>query len=173
MFLKFLAFPCGAQLYEPLCCRKKKSKIYRSLEKNFYYFKKELKRRGVTLKLLWEEYIEKNPTGYSYAQTAWHYRVWRQASKVTMHMEHKAGDKCFVDFSGEKLFIVDRKTDEKTEVEVPVAILGASQHSYIEATESQKTQCWIRANENALHEFGGVTAAIVPDNLLCFAKHNE
>ena len=153
------------QLYELLCGRKKKSKRYSQLEKNFCYFAKELKRRGVTLKLLWEEYIEKNPTGYSYAQTAWHYRVWRQSSKVTMHMEHKAGDKTFVDFAGETLFIVDRKTGEKTEVEVFIAILGASQRSYVEATESQKKECWIRANENAFHEFGGVTAAIVPDNL--------
>ena len=119
----------------------------------------------MTLKRLWEEYIAGNPGGYSYPRLTWHYRVWRQADKATMHMEHKAGDKCFVDFSGETLFIVDRKTGEKIQVEVFIAILGASQRSYIEAVESQKKECWIRANENAFHEFGGVTAAIVPDNL--------
>jgi len=159
-----------SQLYELLCGRKKKSKKYRELEENFCYFAKELKRRGVTLKLLWEEYIEKNPDGYSYAQTAWHYRVWRQASKATMHMEHKAGDKTFVDFAGEKFKIVDRKTGEIKEVEIFISILGASQLAYVEATESQKKEDWIRANENAFQKFGGVTAAIVPDSLKSAVK---
>jgi transposase len=131
----------------------------------FPHFAKELKRKGVTLKLLWQEYIKENPQGYSYTRLAWHYRLWRQASRATMHMEHKAADKMFVDFAGEKLFTVDRKTGEKTSAEVFVAVLGASQLSYVEATASQKSRDWIRANENAFCEFGGVTAAIVPDNL--------
>jgi len=80
-------------------------------------------------------------------------------------MEYKAGDKMFVDFAGEKLFIVDPKTGIKTDLEVFIAILGANQRSYVEAVDSQKSQCWITANENAFHEFGGVTSAIVPDNL--------
>lgn len=71
-----------SELYELLCGQKKKSKRYRELEDSFPYFAKELKRKGVTLKLLWEEYIEKNPGGHRYAQAAWHYRVWRQASSV-------------------------------------------------------------------------------------------
>jgi len=153
------------QLYELLCGRKKKSKRYRSLEKNFCHFAKELKRRGVTLKLLWEGYIENNPGGYSYAQTAWHYRVWRQASRVTMHMEHKAGDKTFVDFTGEKFNIVDPKTGEVWQAEIFTSILGASQLAYVEATKSQRKEDWIRANENAFLKFGGVTAAIMPDQL--------
>jgi len=73
----------------------------------FCYFAKELKRKGVTLKTLWEEYIKANPGGYSYPRTTWHYRVWKQASQATMHIEHKAGDKTFVDFAGEKLHIID------------------------------------------------------------------
>ena len=154
-----------SKLSELLSGAKRGSQRYKELEDSFSYFAKELKRKGVTLKRLWEEYIEDNPDGYSYARTAWHYRVWRQAEKVTMHMEHKAGDKMFVDFAGEKLFVVNPKTGEKTDLEVFIAILGASQRSHIEAVESQKSQCWIAANENAFREFGGVTAAIVPDNL--------
>jgi len=154
-----------SKLSELFSNRKRSYQKYKNLEAKFPYFAKELKRKGVTLKLLWEEYIVDNPGGYSYPRLTWHYRVWRQADKATMHMEHKAGDKMFVDFSGETLFIVDRKTGEKTQVEVFIAILGASQRSYVEAVESQKKECWIRANENAFHEFGGVTAAIVPDNL--------
>ena len=154
-----------SKLSEILSNRKSSCQKYKKLEDRFPYFAKELKRKGVTLKLLWEEYIKDNPGGYSYPRLTWHYRVWRQASKATMHMEHKAGDKCFVDFAGETLFIVDRKTGEKTDVEIFIAILGASQLSHVEAVESQKKECWIKANENAFHEFGGVTAAIVPDNL--------
>jgi transposase len=71
----------------------------------------------------------------------------------------------FVDFAGEKLFTVDPKTGIKTDLEVFIDILGASQKSYVEAVESQKSRCWIAANENAFHDFGGVTSAIVPDNL--------
>jgi len=154
-----------SKLAELISGAKRFSSRYKKLEESFPYFAKELKRKGVTLKRLWEEYIADNPEGYSYARTTWHYRVWRQAEKVTMHIEHKAGDKMFVDFAGEKLFTVDPKTGIKTDLEVFIAILGASQKSYVEAVDSQKSQCWIAANENAFHEFGGVTAAIVPDNL--------
>ncbi len=154
-----------SKLSELFSKNKRGCQKYKQLEAMFPCFAKELKKKKVTLKLLWEEYIALNPDGYSYARAAWHYRVWRQASKITMHMEHKAGDKMFVDFAGEKLFTVDPGTGEKTDLEVFIAILGASQRSYIEAVESQKSQCWIAANENAFHHFGGVTAAIVPDNL--------
>ena len=152
-----------SDLYELLHGAKEKPQRYCQLEENFCHFSKELKRRGVTLKRLWEEYIEKNPDGYSYAQTAWHYRVWRNASRVTMHIEHKAGDKTFADFAGETVSIIDRKTGQITKAQIFVSILGASQYSYVEATESQKKEDWIRANENAFQKFGGVTAAIVPD----------
>jgi transposase len=154
-----------SKLAELLSKAKRGSKKYKDLEAKFPYFAKELKRKGVTLKRLWEEYIEENPEGYSYPRTTWHYRVWRQAEKITMHMEHKAGDKMFVDFAGQKLFTVNPKTGEKTDLEVFIAVLGASQRSYVEAVESQKSQCWITANENAFRQFGGVTSAIVPDNL--------
>ena len=148
-----------------LSAKKKKCQKYQKLESCFCYFAKELKRKGVTLKTLWEEYIVDNPGGYSYPRTTWHYRIWKQASQATMHIEHKAGDKTFVDFAGQKLAIVDRRTGEITDVEVFVAILGASQLTYVEATKTQKSLDFIRANENAFAKFGGVTAAIVPDNL--------
>ncbi len=82
-----------------------------------------------------------------------------------MHMIHKAGDKMYVDFTGEKLYIVDKETGEIIAVEVFVAILGASQLTYVEATASQKKEDFIMACENALHYFQGVPSAIVPDNL--------
>ena len=82
-----------------------------------------------------------------------------------MHIDHKAGDKVFIDFAVKKLSITDRKTGEIKEVEVFVTILGASQLTYVEAVESQKKEDWIKVNDNALWYFGGVPAALVPDNL--------
>ena len=82
-----------------------------------------------------------------------------------MHIEHKVGDKMFVDYAGDRLMIVDRRTGRKQPAEVFVAILGASQLTYAEASFSQKSEDWIRSNERAFIYFGGVTQAIVPDNL--------
>ena len=115
--------------------------------------------------ILWKEYQKQHPDGYSYSQFCYHFQVWRNASKVTMHIEHKVGDKMFVDYAGDKLVIVDRKTGKEQPVEVFVAILGASQLTYAEASLSQKSEDWIRSNERAFIYWGGVTQAIVPDNL--------
>jgi transposase len=140
-------------------------KRYSALAGQFEYFTRELTRVGVTRQLLWEEYRGKNPEGYGYSQFCYHYQSWKTGQEISMHMEHKVGDKMFVDFAGEKLSIVDRLTGEITPVEVFVAILGASQLTYVEATMSQKKQDFITANVNALHYMGGVPGAIVPDNL--------
>jgi transposase len=82
-----------------------------------------------------------------------------------MHIEHKCGEKMFVDYPGKKLMVYDRTTGVGREVEILVAILGASQLTYAEATESQKKEDWIKANEHALRYYGGVPQAIVPDCL--------
>jgi len=141
------------------------SSRYEEISELFPYFVTELKRTGVTLMLLWKEYQKKHPDGYSYSQFCYHFQVWRNASRVTMHIEHKAGDKMFVDYAGDKLVITDRKSGDERSVEVFVAILGASQLTYVEASMSQKSEDWIRSNERAFLYFGGVTQAIVPDNL--------
>ncbi len=145
--------------------REKKSKKYKALSEKFEYFLKELKKTGVTLQILWEEYRLEHPDGYGYSQFCHHFQVWRCASKVHMHIEHKAGDKMFVDYAGKKFTIYDPVTEEPIEVNVFVAVLGASQLTYAEATMTQKQRDWITSNENALWYFGGVPAAIVPDCL--------
>ncbi len=145
--------------------RNKRCSKYEDISKLFPYFVMELKKTGVTLMILWNEYQKEHPDGYSYSQFCYHFQVWRNASKVTMHIEHKAGDKMFVDYAGDKLAIVDRKTGKEQPVEVFVAILGASQLTYAEASFSQKSEDWIRSNERAFIYCGGVTQAIVPDNL--------
>jgi transposase len=138
---------------------------HHALAERFEMMSRELKRVGVTRQLLWEEYRQEHPDGYGYSQFCYHYHNWGTGQELSMHMEHKAGDKMFVDFAGEKLFIVDRITGEIIPVEVFVAILGASQLTYAEATLSQKKQDFIQANVNALDYAGGVPGAIVPDNL--------
>jgi len=138
---------------------------YEVLLEGFKDYLKELKRPGVTLQVLWEEYKRAYPDGYSYSQFCYHFQIWRNGSALTMHIEHKAGDKMFVDFTGKKLTVTNPKTGAKREAEVFVAILGASQLTYAEARYTQQKADWIRANENALWYMGGVPRAIVPDCL--------
>lgn len=138
---------------------------YDQMQNNFEYYLKELKRPGVTLYRLWEEYRDEQPDGYSYSQFCYYFQLWRSTSELTMHLDHKAGDKMFVDFTGKHLEFVDRKTGQINPVEVVVAILPASQLTYVEATLSQKKHDWIMANQNAFYYFGGVTQAVVPDCL--------
>jgi transposase len=138
---------------------------YADLSKQFSYIEKELKRTGVTLQLLWKEYAESRTDSYGYSQFCHHYYLWRKEKKVSMHMDHKAGDKMFVDFAGAKLPVVDPQTGEVQEYEVFVAVLGTSQLSYIEAVASQTKADWVAVNQNALRFYGGVPAAIVPDCL--------
>lgn len=144
---------------------KPNSKRYDVLQQKFDYFHKELKRTGVTLERLWQEYRSEHADGFSYSQFCYHFQLWRNASELTMHIDHKAGDKMFSDFSGKKFEIVDKHTGEIQEAETFVAVLGASQYTYVEAVASQKKHDWINANQNSLHFFGGVPAAIVPDCL--------
>jgi len=145
--------------------KKNKSEKYQKLSEKFEYYVKELKKVGVTLDTLWQEYHKENPFGYGRTQFCYHFQVWRDGSEVTMHIEHKAGEKLFVDYTGKKMTIYDKKTGIGREVEILVAVLGASQVTYVEATESQKKEDWIKANENALWYIGGVPQAIVPDCL--------
>lgn len=162
------------ELIESLKPRIIKSKEkHEELSRYFEYFLKELKRQGVTIQILWEEYKEKHRGGYSYAQFCYHFAKWRKDNQVTMHIEHKAGDKMFADFTGKKLVIVDQKTGEFKEVETFVAILGASGNTYVEAIPSQNKEDWIKANEEALLYFDGVPKAIVPDCLKSGVKNGN
>ncbi|WP_132435695.1 IS21 family transposase [Natronoflexus pectinivorans] len=138
---------------------------YGELVSRFTYIEKELQRPGVTLQLLWQELFQSNPQAYSYSQFCFHYKQWAKKQKVSLHMEHKAGEKMFVDYTGVKQSIIDPKTGGTTKLEVFVAVLGSSQLCYIEAVKSQKKEDWIKANENALRFFGGSPRCIVPDCL--------
>jgi len=123
------------------------------------------KKKGNTLYRLWKEYLKKYPDGFKHTQFHSHYKQWTKRTNATMHVDHKAGDKMYVDYAGEKLQIVYPDSGEVIKVEVFVAILGASQLTYVEATMTQRKEDFIGACENALHYFGGAPQAIVPDNL--------
>ncbi|TAG24560.1 MAG: transposase, partial [Cytophagales bacterium] len=106
----------------------------------FPYFEKELKRVGVTRWILWGEYRQQHPDGYSYSQVCDHYKLWKISRSGTLHFEHEPADKLFIDFTGKKIQLVDPRTGEVTDVEVFVAVLGYSQLTYI-LLRLQKMHC--------------------------------
>ena len=138
---------------------------YRRLLNFFPYMEKELKRRGVTRQLLWKEYKAEETAPYGYSQFCYHYQQWCRTVHATAPMQHKSGDKLFIDFSGGKLSVIDPATGELIDVEVFVAVLGASGMTYAQAVHSQKQQDVIGCVERCLSFFGGVPSAIVPDNM--------
>jgi len=133
---------------------------------DFEYFHKELQIRGVTVELLWQEYREKYPDGYSYTHVARMYRKWTRKLNISMRQVHRAGEKLFVDYSGKRLAITNPESGKLDYMaEIFVAAIGASSKTYVEATKSQKVPDWLQSNANSLAYFGGVPAMIVPDNL--------
>jgi len=126
---------------------------------------KRLKKKGVTRQMLHAEYLQLYPDGYGKSRFNNFIQCYQQRSRPVMHLEHKAGDKMYIDFAGDKQEIVDPQTGEILSVEVFVAILPCSQLTYVEAVRSQKKEDLIKATENALVYFEGVPEVIVPDNL--------
>jgi transposase len=125
----------------------------------------ELRRPGVTLQLLHLEYLERHADGYRYTKFCDVYREWLERRAPTMRQVHVAGDKMFVDYSGKKAHYVDSTTGEVVEVELFVAVLGASSYTYAEAVRTQTVADFTASNARALAYFGGVPNAIVPDQL--------
>ena len=125
----------------------------------------ELRRTGVTLRLLHEEYALGNPGAYGYTKFVELYNAWADRLLVTMRQVHKAGEKCFVDYSGKKPSIVDPKTGERIEVELFVAVMGASNYTYVEATATQRSADWIASHVRLVEFLGGAPGAFVPDQL--------
>ena len=129
------------------------------------YIHRERSRPGVTLELLHLEYLEKHPNGYKYTSFCNFYRDWLKKQKHSMRQIHRAGEKLYVDYSGKRPHIVDPKTGEIIEVELFVAVLGASNFTFAEATKTQQVDDWIRSHVRAFEYFGGVPGAVVPDQL--------
>jgi transposase len=126
----------------------------------------ELKHKGVTRQLLWEEYSAEYPTNhYRYTQFCALYQEWQQHLRVTLRQTHRAGEKLFVDYCGPTVPIIDLTTGEERRAQIFVAVLGASNYTFAEATFSQSLPEWISSHVRAFSFFDGVPELIIPDNL--------
>lgn len=127
----------------------------------------ELKRKGVTLQLLWGEYCRVHGArAYRYTQYCEHYRRWKARQRRSMRQVHIAGEKMFIDYCGPTMPVIDRATGEERQAQVFVAVLGASSYTFAEATWTQALPDWIGSHVRAFAFFGGVPELLVPDNLL-------
>jgi transposase len=126
---------------------------------------RELKRRSVTLALLWQEYLAEHPNGYSYTRFCELYGAWRKQVSPTMRQTHLAGEKLFVDWAGDGIAVVDPATGKEGRAHVFVAALGASNFTFAEARWSETLPDWIAAHVHAFAAIGGVPRVLVPDNL--------
>ncbi len=132
---------------------------------------RELRRKGVTLQLLWQEYKQGAGDAYQYTQFCRHYKTWRAQIDPVLRQEHKAGERTFVDYAGPTIDVVDVATGEIRAAQLFVGVLGASNYFFAEATWTQTLPDWIASHVRMLEDFGGVTALIVPDNLRSGVTH--
>lgn len=132
---------------------------------DFAALRSELGRKGVTRRLLWQEYRERHPEGLAYSQFCELYRRWQQTQDLVLRQEISPGDKLFVDYAGMTMPVIDRLTGEIHAAQIFVATLGHSGYTYVEATATQSIPDWLGSHRRALEYFGGVPAAVVPDNL--------
>jgi transposase len=130
----------------------------------------DLKRAGVTLQLLWEEYAKDNELAYKYTSFCIKYREWAMGLKRSMRQIHIAGEKLFVDYAGQTVPLIDAVTGEITKAQIFVATLGASNYTFACATARQTSADWIGAQVLALEYFGGAPSLIVPDQTRSLIK---
>jgi transposase len=130
----------------------------------------ELRRKGVTLRLLWVEYREAHPDGYGYSQFCNLYRQWAKRLNPSLRLAHAAGEKLFVDYAGQTVPVIDPQTGEVRQAQLFVAVLGASNYTYAEAQWSQELPHWIAGHVRLFAFLGGVPHILVPDNLKAGVK---
>ena len=149
----------NARIYRPGTVRKSAL-----IEPDYSYLYRELKRTGVTLQLLWEEYQgQHGSNAYKYSAFCDRFRQWSKTLKLSMRQIHPAGERAFLDFAGPTVPIIDTHTGEITQAQIFVAILGASSYTFACATRAQKVQNWVQCTIAALEYFGGVPRLLVPD----------
>ena len=154
-----------ARLYRPALARSS-----HQLAPNFGVVHQELKRPGVTLMLLWEEYAAANPLAYKYTSFCVKYGEFAKTQQRSMRQVHIAGEKLFIDYAGDTVPIVDAATGEISRAQIFVAVLGASNYTFACATPRQTTEDWIGAQVQALEFIGGVPRLIVPDQARALVK---
>ncbi|MEE4376533.1 MAG: IS21 family transposase, partial [Candidatus Competibacteraceae bacterium] len=125
----------------------------------------ELRRPGVTLELLWQVYRERQPQGYSYSRFCELYRIWAAKADMVIRHLHRAGEKLFVDYARQTIPIINRHSGERLQAQIFVAVLGASNYTFAEATWIQQPQNWLQSHVRAFAFFGGVPEVVVPGSL--------
>ena len=136
------------------------------VEPDFVTIEQELKQKGMTRQLLWEEYAQENPDNhYSYSRFTVLFKRWRNRQKLSMRQQHRVGEKLFVDYCGPTMQVINPDTGEVREAQVFVAVLGASSYTYAEATWSQTLPDWVGSHVRAFEFYGGLPEVVVPDNL--------
>ncbi len=120
--------------------------------------------KHLTLQLVWEEYKQADPEGYSYSRFCDLYREWLRQRDVVLRQQHRAGEKLFVDWAGDTIPIHDPTTAEVRPASIFVAVLGASSYTFAQAKPTQELPYWIEAHVEAFEFFGGVPQVVVPDN---------
>ncbi|WP_174626585.1 IS21 family transposase [Candidatus Methylobacter favarea] len=126
----------------------------------------ELKKKGLTKQLLWEEYTRHYPNRcYSYSQFCARYADWLKKQKRSMRQTHRAGEKLFIDYAGPTMSVICAATGDIRTAQIFVAVLGASNYTFAEATWSQSLPDWLGSHVRAFEFFGGTPVMLVPDNL--------
>ena len=125
----------------------------------------ELKKKSVTLALLWEEYRQEHPEGYQLSQFYEIFRRWKKKLDVSLRQTHRAGEKMFVDYAGQTIGVTERETGQIRQAQIFVAVLGASNYTFSEATWDQSLASWMGSHIHAFESFEGVPEIVVPDNL--------
>ena len=149
-----------AQLYPPAVASSRSRP-----EPDWATVHREMRRKGVTLDLLWQEHKTEHPNGYLYSSFCAHYRRWVGRLSVSMRQTHAPGEKLFVDYAGPTVAIIDPMTGEIRQAAIFVAVLGASNYAYCDATWSQSLPDWIGSHVRAFEHIQGAPALVVPDNL--------
>ena len=133
---------------------------------DYAYVHQELKRKGVTLQLLWEEYrTAHGERAYQYSQFCWHYQRFCASLARSMRQSHRAGEKLFIDYSGDTVPVINAVTGEILRAQIFVASMGASKYTYAEATWTQQLPDWIASHIRTFEHLGCVPEILTPDNL--------
>jgi transposase len=135
------------------------------------HFDTEMRKPGVTRQLLWMEYkAQAGELAMGYSHFCRCYREWKKTRRLSMRQEHRAGEKLFIDFCGPTIPIINPDTGEVRRVAIFVAVMGASNYTYVEACEGQDMMSWLNANSRCLTFLGGVPKLLIPDNLKSAVK---
>ncbi|MHB1458914.1 MAG: IS21 family transposase [Armatimonadota bacterium] len=137
------------------------------------YLTTEMRRKGVTLYLLWLEYKETYPEGYQYTQFCHNYNRGKKNLDVTMRQEYKAGEKLFTDYAGDTIGVTNPHTGEIVPAYIFVGALASSSYTYAEGVLSMDTASWISSHIRNLEYLGGCPEVIVTDNTKTAVKKSD